>query len=93
MSVIVGSATVPSSTTIAAFTLPPGYSNFTMYQSSGRNQVYVGTSISTSTVNGMYVPITPLTQETYTGSAGATVYATTGGTAASSFNYIISTTQ
>lgn len=93
MTVIIGSATVPSSSTVAAFNLPPGYSNFTIYQPSGRPAVYAGTSTSVSSANGMPVPNTPLNQETYTGSAGAMIYATTGSTVASSFSYIISTTN
>ena len=90
--IIVGQATVPSSTTVAVFHLPPGYSNMTLYQAATQ-PVYVGTSNTVSATNGMPVPNTPLNQETYTGSAGATIYATTGNATASSFSYIISTTN
>jgi hypothetical protein len=93
MTILIGSATVPSSTTVAVFRLPPGYANFTLFQPSGKAAVYIGTTPNVSAVNGMYAPNTPLNQETFTGSAGTGLYATTGGTAASSFSYIISTTS
>ena len=92
MSVILGHATVPSSSTIVCFYLPPGYSNMTLYKQTTPQAVYIGTSNTVTATNGMSVPNTPLNQETYTGSAGATIYATTGNATASSFNYIISTT-
>jgi hypothetical protein len=92
MTVIVGSATVPSNSTVAVFSLPPGYSNSVIYQVNNPQAVYIGTSPRVSPVNGMPVPVTPLNQETYTGSANATIYATTGNATASSFSYIISTT-
>lgn len=90
---ILGSATVPSNSTVVVFRLPPGYSNMTLFQPTTPQAVYVGTSPNVSTANGMNVPVTPLNQETYTGSAGATMYATTGNATASSFCYLISTTQ
>jgi hypothetical protein len=93
MTVSIGSVTVPSNATVTAFILPPGYSNMTLYQTSTLQPVYVGTSPRVSAVNGMYVPNTPLNQETYTGSAGAAMYATTGNATASSFSYILSTTH
>ena len=64
----------------------------TLYQQTTPQAVYIGTSNTVTATNGMSVPNTPLNQETYTGSAGATIYATTGNATASSFNYIISTT-
>lgn len=91
MTVIVGSATVPSSSTVAAFSLPAGLCNFTIYQPSQPQAVYVGTSSRVSTTSGMPVPITPLAQESYNSTAGVTYYATTGNGTASSFQYIICT--
>lgn len=91
MSVITGLATVPSSNTVPAFTLPMGLANFTVYQPSGPQAVYIGTSPNVSATSGMLVPVTPLMQENYHGSRGATYYATTGNATASSFCYIIST--
>jgi hypothetical protein len=93
VSVILGNATVPSNATVAVFRLPPGYSNMTMYQPATAQSVYVGTSNTVAPTNGMPVPNTPLNQETYTGSQGATIWATTGNATASSFSYIISTTN
>jgi hypothetical protein len=92
MTLIAGSATVPSNSTVAAFILPPGYSNGVIYQVSNPQAVYIGTNSRVSAANGMLVPLTPLNTETFTGSAGATIYATTGNATASSFSYIISTT-
>jgi hypothetical protein len=93
MAVSLGSVTVPSSSTVTAFILPPGYSNMTLFQTAASPLVFVGTSPHVSATNGMYVPNTPLNQETYTGSAGATMYATTGNATASSFSFILSTTH
>ncbi len=91
MSVILGAATVPSSSTVPVFTVPPGPANFTVFQPSGSAVVYVGTSPGVTATNGMPVPVTPLSQESYHGSRGATYYATTGSVTASSFSYLIST--
>ena len=91
MSLIAGNATVPASATVAVFSLPPGYSNITMYQPTQAQAVYIGTSAHVAATNGMIVPNTPVSSETYIGSAGATIYATTGNGTASSFNYILST--
>ena len=91
MSVILGSATVPSSSTVAVFTLPAGLCNFTIYQPTNPQAVYVGSSTAVSSVNGMPVPVTPLGQETYVAGRGVTYYATTGNNTASSFCYMIST--
>jgi len=92
MSVILGNATVPSSSTVALFHLPPGYSNMTVFQPSQAQAVYLGTSNALTAANGMLVPVTPANAETYVGSAGAAIYATTGNNTASSFSYILSTT-
>lgn len=90
MPVIVGNATVPSNSTVAAFILPPGYCNYTVYQPTTPQAVFIGTSSRVSASTGQPVPNTPYNAETFTGSAGATIYATTGNATASSFNYIIS---
>ena len=93
MSVILGSATVPSSSTVAVFTLPAGLCNFTIYQPTNPQAVYVGPGTAVSSANGMPVPVTPLAQETYVAGRGVTWYATTGNATASSFSYLISTAQ
>ena len=91
MSIIVGQATVPSSSTVAAFVLPSGLCNFTIYQPTQAQAVYVGTSANVAATNGLPVPVTPLAQETYVAGKGVTWYATTGNGTASSFQYIICT--
>jgi hypothetical protein len=91
MSVITGLATVPSSSTVVTFTLPAGLSNFTVFQPTNAQTVFLGTSVNVSATNGMAVPTTPLTQEVYNTSRGVTYYATTGNGTASSFCYLIST--
>lgn len=93
MSLIIGKATVPSSSTVAVFFMPPGYSNMTLYQQTQAQAVYVGTSAHVAATSGMPVSNTPVNTETYIGSAGAMMYATTGNGTASSFNYILSTTN
>ena len=90
MAVVMGMATVPSSKTVPAFTLPAGLCNFTVYQLGGA-QVFLGTSPGVAATNGMPVPLTPIQQEAYNSVAGATYYATTGSATASSFAYVIST--
>lgn len=90
--ILLGQATVPSSTTVAVFSLPPGYAEVIIYQVSQPQAVYVGGPHVAAT-NGMPVPVTPANMETYTGSAGSTMYATTGNATASSFSYVIITPQ
>lgn len=91
MAIILGQATVPGNATIAAFSIPPGTANTTVYQMTSPQAVYIGTSAGVSAVNGMQVPVTPTTPFGYVTSGGATVYATTGNATASSFSYIIVT--
>ena len=91
MSVIIGSATVPSSNTVPVFTLPAGLCNFTIYQPTQAQAVYVGTSANVTAANGLPVPVTPLQQETYVAGKGVTYFATTGNNTAASFQYMICT--
>jgi hypothetical protein len=91
MTIIVGSATVPSSSTVAVFSMPAGLCNFTIYQPTQPQIVYLGTSSRVSTTNGLPVPVSPLSQDSYNSTAGVTYYATTGNGTASSFQYIICT--
>lgn len=92
MPIITGIASVPANATVPVFALPPGYCNFTMYQPTSPQQVWVGQSAAMTTASGMPVPNTPLNQESFSGSRGQLVYATTGNATASSFYYIISST-
>ena len=92
MSVILGQATVPSSSTVAVFTLPAAYCNFTVFQPTPATAtVYLGTSAGVTATNGMPVAVTPTQAESYVATRGVTYYATTGSVTASSFHYIIST--
>jgi len=91
MSVIMGTATVPSNSTVAAFVVPAGMANFTVFQPTQPQQVFIGTSPNVSATSGMPVPVTPMQQENYVFSKGSTYYATTGNGTASSFCFLIST--
>ena len=86
-----GQVAVPASSTVPAFTLPAGLCNFTIYQPTTPQAVYVGSSTAVTSTNGLPVPVTPLAQETYVAGRGLTYYATTGNNTASSFQYIICT--
>jgi hypothetical protein len=91
MTAITGMATVPSSSTVAVFVLPAGLCNFTVFQPSNPQAVYIGTSVKVSATSGMAVPVTPLNQDSYNSVSGVTYYATTGNGTASSFCFMIST--
>jgi hypothetical protein len=91
MSIILGQATVPSSSTVPVFTLPSGVANFLVFQPSQPQQVFIGTSPNVTATSGAPVPVTPLSTELYVASKGVTYYGTTGNATASSFHYLIST--
>ena len=94
MAVVMGNATVPSSNTVALFQVPPGLSNVTIFNNNtAATNVYLGTSKSVSASNGLVCHSLPTNFNGYVGSAGCTIYATTGGAVASSLNYIVSTGQ
>lgn len=88
--ILMGQATVPSNSTVQVFILPPGTVNTTVFQPSGLQTVYIGTSVNVSTINGMQITQTPINVESYVSSRGTPVYATTGTATGSSFQYIIS---
>ena len=92
MSVILGNAVVPANSTVPAFTMPI-LSNVVIYQPTTPQAVYIGTSAKVSAANGMPVPVSPLTVENYNSSSSVTYYATTGNGTASSFQYIINTSN
>lgn len=93
MSYVMGTVNVPGNATVPAFVVPPGYNNVTVYQVSQAQGVFIGTSNRVSATSGMPVPLTPLSTEQYVGSAGITYFATTGNATASSFSYLISSTN
>lgn len=91
MSVVLMQIPVPANSTVPAFTLPAGLCNFTIYQPTNPQQVFIGTSPNVSATNGMPVSVTPTQQEAYSSVKGVTYYATTGNGTASTFDCIIST--
>ena len=94
MAIVMGSVTVPGSSTIPVFLLPTGLSNFTVYQTGNPPQVYVGSSTALTTTNGLAVPVSPVNIDSYNSTGGGKqFYATTGSTLPSSFQFIISTAQ
>lgn len=91
MSVTMGQATVPSNSTVQVFILPPGTVNTTMWQPTPvTTQVFIGTSVNLSNVNGLQLTPTPVNMESYVTSRGTPVFATTGNATGTSFMYIIS---
>lgn len=88
MSYIMGQATCPSTGTVPLFTVPAGLCNVTFWNVTAGN-VYIGTSSAKTTVNnGLQCHSIPTNFFTYVGSAGATFFGVTNGTAAT-VNYII----
>ena len=87
-----GQATVPASSTVPIFTVPPSYCSVTFYNiNTAATSAYIGTSTSVTTTNGMVCHSIPVSFQAFIGSKGATFYATSGGATATSVNYIIST--
>ncbi len=86
MPIIMGNATVPASSTVAIFTVPPFYN-----VNPSTASAYVGTSTVVTSANGLICHSIPVSFQTFMGSKGATFYATTGGAVATSVNYIIAT--
>ena len=92
MPMIMGNATVPASSTVAIFTVPPSFCSVTFYNvNPSTASAYVGTSTSVTTTTGLICHSIPVSFQTFMGSKGATFYATTGGAVATSVNYIIAT--
>lgn len=92
MPIIMGQATVPASSTVAIFTVPPSYCNVTFYNvNTAATNAYIGTSTAVSSTNGLVCHSLPVNFTTFMGSKGATFYATSGGAVATSVNYVIVT--
>ena len=92
MALIMGNATVPASSTVPIFTIPPSFCTVTFYNiNTAATNAYVGTSTAVSTANGLICHSIPVSFQTFMGSRGATFYATSGGATATSVNYIIAT--
>jgi hypothetical protein len=102
MAIVMGSATVPASTTgTFLFSVPPGWCNVTFY-TLGTPVIYLGTATAPTTLggtspSGMSCHSIPTTITGYQGSKGASFYGATAGTSsttyATSIQYIISTAQ
>lgn len=90
MSYVMGTVTVPGSSTVAAFVVPPGYCNVTFYQPTQAQAVYLGTSSRVSATSGMLLTASPASTDSVLGTGGVTWYATTGNNTAATFCYLIS---
>ncbi len=92
MTLVIGKATVPSSSTVPVIAIPAGVANATVWQPTPNAQpVYIGLSPNVTPTNGVAVTVTPGDAQNYNTSGGAIIYATTGNATASSFCYIINT--
>lgn len=91
MGIVLGQATVPASSTVQVFIIPPGTVNTVMWQPTpASTNVYIGTSVNVSPVNGLMLSATPVGTDSYVSARGTPVYATTGNATGTSFQYIIS---
>lgn len=88
--ITMGQASIPANSTVAVFFLPPGYCNYTIYQPTTPQVVYIGPGTALTTANGLPVTPTPIVSENYSTGRGTMIYATTGNATASTFQYIIS---
>jgi hypothetical protein len=87
-----GQATVPASSTVPIFNVPNSYCAVTFYNvNPAATNIYVGTSTAVSSANGLICHTIPVSFQTFMGTKGAQLYATTGGAVPSSLNYIIAT--
>ena len=92
MPLIMGNATVPASSTVAIFTVPPSFCSVTFYNvNPSTASAYIGTSTSVTSTNGLVCHSIPVSFQTFMGSKGATFYSTTGGAVATSVNFIVVT--
>ena len=95
MAIVMGSATVPAGTTATQLFATSPYCNVTFYNISTAT-VWIGTSTSVTSDNGMQCHSIPTTFFSYPGSKPAVFYGTTGSTVSTSVatvQYIISNPQ
>jgi hypothetical protein len=92
MAIFMGQATVPASSTVPIFTIPPGPTSVTFYNVSGAT-VFCAVSPTFPTATALNLHTVPVTFQAFVSSKGATIYGTTGGTAVASVNYIMDTAQ
>lgn len=91
MPMIMGNATVPASSTVPVFTVPPSYCSVTFYNINTAAAVYLGTNSAGTTTNGFQCHSIPTSFQTFIGSKGGTFWGTTGSATASSVQFIIVT--
>jgi hypothetical protein len=87
----VGSWTVPASSTVPVFFVPP-MCNVTFWNI-GVQQVYLGTSAAVTAANGAQCHSIPTSFYTYATAKGTQLYATTGNATAGTIQYFIVTDQ
>lgn len=92
MAVEIGQWAVPASGTFPIFTVPPGPVSVTFWNI-GTQAVFIGSSTSVSTASGLQCHSIPTQFNTYVGSKGQQLYATTGNATAASVQYIVATAQ
>lgn len=92
MAYVMGQATVPTASTVAIFTVPPGLCNVTFWNVSTPN-VYVGTSTAVTATNGLVCHSIPTSFFSYVSARGATFYGANTAATGAAVNYIISTDQ
>ena len=90
MALDMGQLSVPATTATAVLRLPAGQYDLTI-SCTAAALVYLGTGSGVSATNGFPVPTVPVRWNGYQASGVATLYAY--GTAASTFNYVLSTQQ
>lgn len=92
MAIQIGAWSVPASSTVAIFTIPPGPVSVTFWNA-GAQSVYVGPSTAVTAANGLQCHSIPVNFNTWPFSKGQALYATTGNATAGTIQYIVSTSQ
>lgn len=83
MTLITGSATVPSSGTVPLFFIPAGQCNVTFWNLSVTGIAYIGSGPTVSSSNGLTCHSIPTSFYTYIGNKSTQLYAVSNGTACS----------
>lgn len=92
VAIFMGQTTVPSSSTVPLFTIPPGPTSVTFYNVSGAT-VFCAVSPTIPTATALNLHTVPVTFQAFVSSKGATIFGTTGSVTAASVNYIMDTAQ
>ena len=91
MAFVMGNATVPASSTVPLFTVPPSSAAVTFYNLNTAATVYLGLSSAGTSVNGFQCHSIPTSFQTFVGGKGATFWGTTGSSTAASVQFIVVT--